>query len=99
MDIKEQYYTVAQAAKRLGVHYETAARWVRSGRLPAIKLSRRRTLIPKRACNALLAVPTGSPAAPGALAQWLPWIGGLTAREAARLRELIQDFEKVEDLS
>ena len=40
------YYSLAQAARVLGVHYETAARWARSGKLAAVRLSRRKVLVP-----------------------------------------------------
>jgi MerR family transcriptional regulator, light-induced transcriptional regulator len=29
---------LAEAADRLGVHYQTAYRWVREGRLPAVRV-------------------------------------------------------------
>ena len=97
------FYTLSEAAKALGVHYETAARWVRSGRLPAGRFSRRKILVPKQSCRALLKVRRGGAALAGKapmtpFEQWMPWIGILTAEEGAQLRALIEErFEKIEE--
>ena len=48
------YYTLSEVARMLGVHYETAARWGRTGKLPGVKLSRRKVLVPKEKLDALL---------------------------------------------
>jgi len=93
------FYSLSQAAELLGIHYETAARWARSGKLPVVRLSRRKTLIPKQRIDALLGGGVENPAAGqgiGGLQQWLPWIGTLTPKEAARLRAFAEDFESVE---
>ncbi len=81
----------------MGVHYETAARWARSGKLAAVRLSRRKVLVPKEKCAAILSSGPGAVSEVGTIQRWLPLIGTLTPREAARLRELANDFEKVED--
>ena len=100
---KSAFYTLSEAAKVLGVHYETAARWVRAGRLPAARFSRRKILVPKQSCRALLrtrrtaGAPAGEPRI-GSIEQWLPWIGCMTPKEGARLRAIIEEqFEKIED--
>jgi excisionase family DNA binding protein len=103
MDSKSQHssYTLAQAAEVLGVHYETVARWVRSGKLPGVRLSRRKVLVPKQACELLLS--SGSAAIAkrgpqvGSPQCWLALVGTLTPKEAAKLRVLAQDFEELED--
>src|SRR5207249_4023638 len=46
------YYTLSEAAQVLGVHYETAARWARTGKLPSVKLSRRKVIVPKEKLDA-----------------------------------------------
>ena len=81
----------------MGVHYETAARWARSGKLAAVRLSRRKVLVPKEKCAAILSGGPGGVSEVGTIQRWLPLIGTLSPREAARLRELAKDFEKVED--
>ncbi len=98
---QKPFYTLAEAAKLLGVHYETAARWARSGKLPSVKLSRRKVIIPKGKCEALLAghleakeweaLPVGHPR------RWLPLVGSLTHEEAEKIMAAVQDFEKVEE--
>jgi excisionase family DNA binding protein len=91
------YYSLSQAARVLGVHYETAARWARSGKLPAVRVSRRKVLVPKEKCAAILSGGLGAASEVGTIQRWLPLIGTLSPREAARLRELAQDFERVEE--
>ena len=94
-----EYCTLSEAAAMLGVHYETAARWVRSGKLNAIRLSRRKVLVPKAECRALLSgAPGGSDQAVGAPHRWMRLVGTLTPKEAARLRALTSDFEEVEEV-
>jgi excisionase family DNA binding protein len=77
MATEPAYYSLTQVAHLLGVHYETAARWVRTGKLPGVKLSRRKVVVPKENLDALLAgkrnlvekgdsLPAGSAAPPGA---------------------------------
>lgn len=88
---------MSQAARVLGVHYETVARWAHSGQLPAVRVSRRKVLVPKEKCAAILSGGLGAGYEVGTIQRWLPLIGTLSPREAARLRELAQDFEKVED--
>ena len=96
------YYTLSEVAKLLGVHYETAARWVRAGKLQGVKLSRRKVVVPRAGCEALL---SGHPSEPmrrpgfGSVQRWLPLIGALSPKEAASLRASAEDFEKVEDES
>src|SRR5438552_6713067 len=97
------YYTLSQVAERLGVHYETAARWVRTGKLPGVKLSRRQVVVPKEKLDAFLAgegnaagkeaaLPFGSPK------RWLALVGTLTHEEAEQIRAVIEEvFEQVED--
>jgi len=93
---RRNFYTLAEAAKVLGVHRETAARWARSGKLPVVRLSRKKVIVPKDKFAALVsegsaaAVPLGSPQ------RWLRLVGTLTAREADCLLASVQDFEKLE---
>lgn len=91
------YYSLSQAARILGVHYETAARWARSGKLAAVRLSRRKVLVPKEKCAAILSSGLGAVSEVGTIQRWLPLIGTLSRGEAARLRELTKDFEKVDE--
>src|SRR5437764_8480248 len=87
MATEPAYYSLTQVASLLGVHYETAARWVRTGKLPGVKLSRRKVVVPKENLDALLArkanivekddsLPFGSPQ------RWLALVGTLTHEEA-----------------
>ncbi len=92
------YCSLVEAARLLGVHYETAARWVRSGKLRGVRLSRRKVVVSKRHCAALLSEEPARPGTPpGSLQDWLPLIGALTPQEAGRLRAFAQDFEKIDD--
>jgi len=99
---ERSYYTLAEAAEMLGVHYETAARWVRSGKLPGVRLSRKKVVVPKDKCHALLSggstttpgtsLPVGSPA------WWLGLVGTLTPKEAERIMATVEEcFERVEE--
>lgn len=95
------FYTLAQTATLLGVHYETVARWVRSGKLPGVKLSRRRVVVLKEKLDAFLSGESvnagkGVPPGIGSPQRWLALIRTLTPKEAERLRASAQDFEKVE---
>jgi excisionase family DNA binding protein len=45
MIVEEQYVTVPEAAKLVGVHSASIHRWIDSGRLPAHRVGRRRVLI------------------------------------------------------
>ncbi len=95
-----EYCTLAEAAALLGVHYETVARWVRSGKLNGVRLSRRKVLVPRAECKALLAgTASDADAAPpiGAPQRWMFLVGTLTPKEAAKLRSLANDFEEVEE--
>ena len=95
------HYTLAEAARVLGVHYETAARWARTGKLRAVKLSRRKVVVPREGCEALLSggAPSPPPKPVGSTEWWLPLIGTLTPREGATVRAAVADrFEQVEDL-
>ncbi len=97
---ERSFYTLAEAAGVLGVHYETAARWARSGKLPAVKLSRRKVVVRKEECAAL--VRSGSePKAPvrfGDPRQWLTLAGIMTAEEAAQVRANVEaTCEQIED--
>ena len=47
-------YSLSQAAEVLGVHYESVARWVRTGKLAGVKLSRRKVVVPKEKRDAFL---------------------------------------------
>lgn len=94
------FYTLSEAAQILGVHYETAARWVRTGKLPGIRVSKKKVLVPKEGFDAFLkegprngpdALPFGSPK------KWLFLAGTLTPKEAAQLRESLKDFEVVDE--
>ena len=102
MHNKRSYYSLSEAAQVLGVHYETAARWVRSGKLPGVKLSRRKVIIPKEKCHALLSGESAASRKPvplpfGSPLKWLALAGTLTSKEAAKLLEFAEDFEKVEE--
>lgn len=96
------YYTLSQVAERLGIHYETAARWVRTGKLAGVRLSRRKVVVPKEELDALLAgktvnaekeppLPVGSPQ------RWLALAGTLTPEEAAFIRATLEDFDQIEE--
>nr|BAL59183.1 hypothetical protein HGMM_OP3C338 [Candidatus Acetothermum autotrophicum] len=89
------FYTLAQVAELVGVHYETVARWVRTGKLKGIKLSRRKILVPKEQLDALFA---GEATAAGSAQRWMPLIRTLTPQEAEKLRASTQDLEHVEEL-
>ncbi len=96
------FYTLSQAAEVLGVHYETVARWVRTGKLPGVKLSRRKVVVPKEKLAAFLsgdstALEKVAPPAIGSPQRWLVLVRTLTPKEAEKLRASAQDFEKVED--
>lgn len=102
MPNERRFYTLTEAAQVLGVHYETAARWVRSGKLPGVKLSRRKVVVPKEKCHALLSGRLTFPSATRSLIDsrqwWLPLVGTLTSKEAAKLRAIVEEcFEKVEE--
>src|SRR5690348_1851593 len=91
-------YSLAQAAEVLGVHYETVARWVRTGKLQGVKLSRRKVVVPKQMLEAFLAGPVPEPvsrAEVGSPRRWLSLVGTLTPEEAELLRRSADDFEKV----
>jgi len=45
-DAPDTRIELADAAERLGVHYQTAYRWVREGRLPAVRVRGRYRLLP-----------------------------------------------------
>lgn len=99
---ERSFYTLSEAAEVLGVHYETAARWVRSGKLPGVKLSRRKVIVPKETCDALLsgslAVRKVAPSVDGPPRWWLPLVGTLTPKEADQLLALVQDCcERIEN--
>jgi excisionase family DNA binding protein len=57
--LDEQYVTVPEAAKLVGVHAASIRRWIDSGQLPAHRVGRRRVLI-KRADLAKLITPARS---------------------------------------
>lgn len=92
---------MSEVAGVLGVHYETVARWVRTGKLQGIKLSRRKIVIPKEQLDALCAA-GGSPmvakisSLTGSPRRWLALVRTLTSQEAKKLRDFAQDFEKVD---
>jgi excisionase family DNA binding protein len=99
-------YSISETAHTLGVHYETVARWVRTGKLAGVKLSRRKVLVPKKNLEAFLAAGTNDasktsrglkPGSTGSPQRWLALAGTLTSKEAGRLRESILDFELVEE--
>jgi excisionase family DNA binding protein len=95
-------YTLSEAAELLGVHYETVARWVRNGKLPGMKLSRRKVVVTKEKLDAFLRGSSTGPeevARPvtGSPQRWLALVGTLTPDEAAMLRASLQDFESVEE--
>src|SRR5438067_10870276 len=97
------YYSLSEAARLLGIHYETAARWVRTGKLPGVKLSRRKVVVPKEKLDAFLAgegnaagkkaaLPFGSPQ------RWLALAGTLTHEEAEQILASVEEvFEQVEE--
>lgn len=88
------FYTLAQVAQIVGVHYETVARWVRTGKLRGVKLSRRKVVVPKEQLDAFLA---GVATAAGSVQRWMALIRTLTPQEAEKLRASTQDFEQVEE--
>ena len=93
-------YSLAQAAEVLGVHYETAARWVRTGKLAGVKLSRRKVVVPKEKLDAFVAGAASEPepgSELGSPRRWLSLVGTLTPEEAALLRRSAQDFEQIEE--
>src|SRR5215207_6552655 len=76
----DRYYSVAEAAARLGVSRISVWRWIRDGRLPAARLGHRTTRIRERDLNRLLTAGpystdhTASPHEPnGALAPHPRW--------------------------
>lgn len=98
---KKTLYTLSETAQVLGVHYETAARWVRAGKLAGVKLSRRKVVVPKENLDAFLSAESPAPAKDkppplGSPQRWMSLIGTLTAKEAERLMASVDDFEKVE---
>jgi excisionase family DNA binding protein len=102
MPSRGDYFTLTQVAELLGIHYETAARWVRTGKLPGVKLSRRKVVVPKESLDVLLGRMTAGPQsgtepAVGSPQRWLTLVGTLTAEEAAALRASLADFERVEE--
>jgi len=90
-------YSLTQAAEVLGVHYETVARWVRTGKLAGVKLSRRKVVVPKEKLDAFL---TGTAPQPGPRPEvgspqrWLALVGTLTPEEAALLRRSTEEFDQ-----
>jgi excisionase family DNA binding protein len=84
-------YTLAQVAQLLGVHYETAARWVCTGKLHGIKLSRRKVVVQQ--LEAFLA---GGTSTAGSAQRWMALARMVTSQEAEQLRAFTQDFEHVE---
>jgi excisionase family DNA binding protein len=94
-------YTLSETAQLLGVHYETAARWVRSGKLRGVRVSRRKVLVPKESLDAFLAgsesvstsggLPFGSPK------KWLALVGTLTPEEGEAIRASLQELEQIEE--
>ncbi|MDB4893170.1 MAG: Helix-turn-helix domain [Gemmatimonadetes bacterium] len=53
-DTTRQLITPARAAEIFGVHRETIYLWIKDGRLPAVKLSRRMTRIRMADVDALI---------------------------------------------
>jgi excisionase family DNA binding protein len=86
-------YTLPQVAQLLGVHYETVARWVRTGKLRGVKLSRRKVVVPQEQLEAFLA---GGTSTAGSAQRWMALARTLTPQEAEQLRASAQDFEHVE---
>jgi len=86
-------YTLAQVAQLLGVHYEAAARWVCTGKLHGIKLSRRKVVVPQEQLEAFLA---GGTSTAGSAQRWMALARMVTSQEAEQLRAFTQDFEHVE---
>jgi len=97
-------YTMSEVAEVLGVHYETVARWVRTGKLRGVKLSRRKVVVPQEQLDALLAEGSSnftaqkSSSLAGSPQRWLALVRTLTPQEAKKLRASIQDFEQVEEV-
>lgn len=93
-------YSLTQVAEVLGVHYEAVARWVRTGKLAGVKLSRRKVVVPKEKLDAFLAG-SGPQQGPrwevGSSQRWLALVGTLTPEEAALLRRSAEDFEKIDE--
>jgi excisionase family DNA binding protein len=95
-------YSLTQAAQILGVHYETVARWVRTGKLQGVRLSRRKVVVPKEKLDRFLAQgrraaqPSGSLSA-GSPDRWLALAGSLTSQEAEALRASAEVYERVEE--
>jgi excisionase family DNA binding protein len=95
-------YSLREAAELLGVHYETAARWVRSGRLRGHRVSHRKVIVPKESLEAFLKggraveetagdLPFGSPK------KWLALVGTLTPEEGASIRASLKDLETLDE--
>lgn len=99
MDDASTFYTLPQVAQLLGVHYETVARWVRSGKLGGVKLSRRKVIVPKTKLDAFLGSARRD-AAPepeaGLPHRWLALVGTLHPKEAERLRRSTRDLETLD---
>jgi excisionase family DNA binding protein len=99
---EQTYYTLTQAAGLLGVHYDTVARWVRTGKLAGVKLSPRRVVIPKERLDAYLAgdepaADTGGGLTGGSPQAWLALAGTLTDEEAEQILAYVEErFEQVE---
>lgn len=87
------FYSLSEVAAVLGVHYETVARWVRTGKIKGVKLSRRKVVVPKEQLDDFLA---GGMSPVGSAQRWLALVRTLTPQEAEKLRALAQDFEQVE---
>jgi excisionase family DNA binding protein len=95
-------YSLAEAAEMLGVHYETAARWVRTGKLEGVKLSRRKVVVPKEKLDAFIAGDTlrsgpNKTLEAGSPGRWMALVRTLTPAEAKALRHSAQVFEKVDE--
>jgi excisionase family DNA binding protein len=89
----ETRLTLAEAADRLGVHYQTAYRWVRQGVLPAMKVGGSYEVDPQAVAE--LARARAEPAPPPArrrVRSWEPYVerllGALLAGEESKVREL-----------
>jgi excisionase family DNA binding protein len=54
MDDEKLVYTIEQAAEKLSLSRATAYQLAREGRLPVIRISDRRLIVPKRALEKML---------------------------------------------
>ncbi len=93
---RSDFYTLAEAAEVLGVHYETAARWARSGKLESVKISRKKVLIPVRNCRRLLRSSRPDTLAnPHGNDPWAGLVGQTSAEQDEQLRQIKAEMDEL----